>query len=362
MEKSPQYFNDSSIELEPSPWRYYGKKHFSEQGQPIKGMVESHYPPMESPKWAVNRKRYNPLTHQASSIEPHTNWPAPAGDDYWNVLMAVRKYITVGFRDNTHDCLADRKNILVNLLGFEDTGVSINGDLQFIYQYSSEHSQIEIYLSTGEYAGNPTELNRYSFSRNVEVRLPCDDSFEVLRYIFFQVWGDSYQCNFNKVELTQKDSKTYRSIENTDDIRPEDSFQTEGFINHILNGGFILDYEEPEMSNEQPETTNVEPEMTSDELFEHLELALQGEVLAQRNLGHMYAVEGDYENAHYWLEEAGKQDDFESIYALAILYKSGKGVPKSIEASYQLLTIAAKGGYVEAQQTLREWEEEANNN
>ena len=257
MEKSPQYFNGVTIELEPDEFRYYGKKHFSEQGIPTDGMVESRYTPMESPKWAVNRKRYNPLDEkgnlkhgnfliqpQTNLIEPHTNWDAPAGDDFWNLLMSVRKYITVGFRDNTHDCLADRKNILVNLLGFEDTGVSIDGDLQFIYQYSSEHSQIEIYLSTGEYSGNPTELNRYSFSRNVEVRFPCDDSFETLRYIFFQVWGDSYMCNFNKVELTEKDTQTARRIEDTDTERPGDGdeFPTADFINHIMNDGFIFDY------------------------------------------------------------------------------------------------------------------------
>ena len=104
------------------------------------------------------------------------------------------------------------------------------------------------------------------------------------------------------------------------------------------------------------------PEMTNEELNTHLELAKQGEVIAQRNLGHMYSIEGDFKNAHYWLTEAGKQNDYESIYALAVLHKAGHGVPKSIEASYQLLTIAAKGGYAQAQQTLREWEDAANNN
>ena len=102
--------------------------------------------------------------------------------------------------------------------------------------------------------------------------------------------------------------------------------------------------------------------MTNEELNMHLELAKQGEVLAQRNLGYMYLNEDDFKNAHYWFGEAGKQNDYESIYAIAVLYKTGRGVAKSLEASYQLVTIAAKGGYPKAQQTLREWEDAANNN
>ena len=105
-----------------------------------------------------------------------------------------------------------------------------------------------------------------------------------------------------------------------------------------------------------------EPEMTDKELEISLELAKGGEVLAQRNLGHMYSIEGDYENAHYWLTEASKQGDLESIYALAVLYKLGHGVPKNIEMSFTFLQIAATNGYPQAQQTLKEWEDAANNN
>ena len=105
-----------------------------------------------------------------------------------------------------------------------------------------------------------------------------------------------------------------------------------------------------------------EPEMTNEELKISLELAKQGEVLAQRNLGHMYSLDGDYENAHYWLTEASKQGDLESIYALAVLYKLGHGVPKNIEMSFTFLKIAAMGGNAQAQQTLKEWEDAANNN
>jgi TPR repeat protein len=114
------------------------------------------------------------------------------------------------------------------------------------------------------------------------------------------------------------------------------------------------------MENEKPDYL---PEMpTDEELEEIIGFAKQGEVLAQRTLGYMYETQDDFKNAHYWLGEAGKQNDYESIYALAVLYKTGRGVPKSLEASYQLLTIAAKGGYPKAQQTLSEWEDAAFNN
>jgi len=107
---------------------------------------------------------------------------------------------------------------------------------------------------------------------------------------------------------------------------------------------------------------NEEPEMTNEELEEILGFARQGELEAQKMLGYMYSTQDDYKNAHYWFTEAGKQNDFQSIYALAILYKAGKGVPRSIETFYQLLTISAKGGCEQAIQLLSEWNESINNN
>jgi uncharacterized protein len=90
-----------------------------------------------------------------------------------------------------------------------------------------------------------------------------------------------------------------------------------------------------------------------------LELANKGYAEAQNMLGHHYILTEDYDKAIYWLYEAGKQDYFESIYALAVLFKTGKGVEKDIKTSYELLKKAADGGYVQAQELLREWEESA---
>ena len=94
-------------------------------------------------------------------------------------------------------------------------------------------------------------------------------------------------------------------------------------------------------------------------LNDALDLANQGYAEAQNMLGHYYSVNGDYEKAIYWLVEAGKQDYFESIFALAILSKEGRGVTKDIKTAYLLLKRAADGGYVQAQELLREWEESA---
>ena len=153
--------------------------------------------------------------------------------------------MTVGFGDSSHDFLADRKSILVNAFGFQDTGVSVDGDIQLIYQFSSEWSQFEIYLSTGDYPGFFREINKYSFTRKVEVRFPCNESFEILKYIFFQVWGDAFKIDFNKInlsDLTDKDFKTYKRIMDMDTVRDHDNFETTGYINHIMSGGFVFDY------------------------------------------------------------------------------------------------------------------------
>ena len=300
MEISPQYFNYikkpavhyMNLNGSQKPYRFldqitfeskpveqikgffidYGIKHFTDQGQPENGLEESRYTPMKSPEWAINRERYIPpdprppslsnlippklmREHSLGSLNRILNQPykeTPSLNHFWNMVITARKFETVSGYDNTRgfdaqpedsyldnkeDCLEARKNLLVNLLGFSDTGVSIGGDLQFIYQFSSEWSQVEIYLSTKD-SGKVTELNLYNHERNVEIRFPVR-KMESFIYLFFQVFGDIYQLDFNKLELFEEDEYwvnefkyTYKFID----------ISTTDFIKYIRDGDSILNY------------------------------------------------------------------------------------------------------------------------
>jgi len=269
-------FESKPVEVSKGFFIDYGITHFTAQGKPADGMEESRYTPMKSPKWAINRPRFNPPFPRPPSTgnlippmlmkepsldrilnQPHKEWEAPTRDQFWNMVITARKFLTVSgydntrrfdqqpedrFLDNKEDCLEARKNLLVNLLGFEDTGVSVGGDLQFIYQFSSEWSQVEIYLSTedsGDFredSGEVTELYLYNHARNVEIRFPIR-SMESFMYLFFQVFGDIYSLDFNKLKLLEEDEYFINKFKSTYDFI---HISTTDFIKYIMDGGCIL--------------------------------------------------------------------------------------------------------------------------
>jgi len=296
MEVSPQYFNHIKkpashyyhLSGSQKPYRFldqitfefkpvepvegifidYGIKHFTDQGQPAG--LEDRYTPMKSPEWAINRERYSPpdprpsslsnlippmqlKEHSQASLNRILNQPykeVPSLNQFWNMVIAARKFETVSGYDNTRgfdtqpednyldnkeDCLEARKNLLVNLLGFSDTGVSIGGDLQFIYQFSSEWSQVEIYLKD---SGEVTELNLYNHERGVEIRFPVR-SMESFIYLFFQIFGDIYQLDFNKLELFEEDEYWVNEFKYTYNFI---DISTADFIKYIRDGDSILSY------------------------------------------------------------------------------------------------------------------------
>ena len=261
-------FESKPVEVAKGFFIDYGVTHFTDKGKPADGMEESRYTPMKNPKWAVNRPRFNPPFPRPPSMgnlippmllkepsldrilnQPHKEWKAPLLNQFWNMVITARKFQTVSGHDNTRRfdqqeddhldnkevCLEARKNLLVNLLGFEDTGVSIGGDLQFIYQFSSEWSQVAIYLST-EDSGKVTELYLYNHVRNVEIRFPVK-SMEGYMYLFFQVFGDIYSLDFNKLELFEEDEYWINEFKSTYDFI---DISTTDFIKYIMDGGCIL--------------------------------------------------------------------------------------------------------------------------
>ncbi len=78
--------------------------------------------------------------------------------------------------------------------------------------------------------------------------------------------------------------------------------------------------------------------------------ALQGHIVAQFNLGWMYAkgeggVLQDYAQAAKWYRMAAEQGDAWAQNNLGEMYARGEGVPRNDVQAYMWLSLAIKGGY-----------------
>jgi TPR repeat protein len=92
-------------------------------------------------------------------------------------------------------------------------------------------------------------------------------------------------------------------------------------------------------------------------LEETKRLALQGNKVAQLNLGHRYSsshygVPQDDEQAAKWFTKSAKQGYAPAQDNLAVRYKHGVGVPKDYKQAIEWYTKAAQQGYAPAQRTL----------
>jgi hypothetical protein len=212
----------------------YGVKHFTDEGFPAEGMNESKYTPMKSPDWAASRKIYPPFLPEG--LVEEVNLEVLAINEFWNTIVTARKFQSLN-DSNNEDCLEARTNLLVNFLGFIDTGISVGDDLQFVYQFSYKWQQVEIYLSNKD-RGVVTELVFYNQQNKTEVRFPIR-SVEPLMYLFILVRCDLYGWDFNKLELLEEDEYWVKEFKNPSNF---DYIPTSNFIKYILDGGLILHY------------------------------------------------------------------------------------------------------------------------
>lgn len=86
-------------------------------------------------------------------------------------------------------------------------------------------------------------------------------------------------------------------------------------------------------------------------------LAKQGQVEAQRFLGHMYdkglGVPRDYHKAIEWYRKAAEQKDPAAQYHLGLKYANGHGVPENQKQAYIWFAISFNNGYELAADPLR---------
>jgi TPR repeat protein len=81
----------------------------------------------------------------------------------------------------------------------------------------------------------------------------------------------------------------------------------------------------------------------ADEKFDQLlKAAKQGNAKAQHAVAMSYFLAKNHESTVYWYRQAVMQGDEDSLYNLGMLYCSGYGVKKNIEACYALVSLIKK--------------------
>ncbi|OOF58152.1 tetratricopeptide repeat protein [Rodentibacter myodis] len=87
-------------------------------------------------------------------------------------------------------------------------------------------------------------------------------------------------------------------------------------------------------------------------------LALEGNIVAQGNLGMMYnlgrGVPQDKEKAYWWFSEAAERGNIRAINNLAVMYYNGSYVKKDIPQAIKLFETTAKAKDVDAMMMLAE--------
>jgi len=179
----------------------YGKRHFDENGNPLFGMQMYNYKPVISP---IERIKY---LENFGPIPAHINilsqiggipslWPAPNVRGYINCIGLFRCFVL--------SSKLERESILIDKLGFDDSGVGVKrGDgssycvSQLLYKFTTEPTQIELYIRTdGSDEETIVEINIFNNSKMEELKIPINR--EGLTYMFFQIFADLNNVDLNK--------------------------------------------------------------------------------------------------------------------------------------------------------------------
>jgi len=177
----------------------YGIKHYCNDGKtPTIGMHEVSYKPEVStlPERDKYLDKYGPVALTPYMLEKvggiHFDWPVVSPRDFINVACLVRRFLLADF--------SEKKEILLNKLGFHDAAVSVNGDNLYVYSYSREPTQVKLYLKSGV-VSKVTEINRVNNSKLEELLVSLD--FNGIHYLFCQIFADLNCVSFSKLEAKE---------------------------------------------------------------------------------------------------------------------------------------------------------------
>ena len=145
----------------------YGIAHFSEDGnRPAEGMNIFNHDKLTG-TFKSDRERF--ISSGSFGFSPDTNFFfetfSPASESQLILFQCI-------FNELKNRNFKKRTAVLLNILGFRDSGIHIDEDYLFIYDFFSFPRKFEIYLNSQ--TGTVTEINSYSFADKTECKYPVN--------------------------------------------------------------------------------------------------------------------------------------------------------------------------------------------
>lgn len=183
----------------------YGICHFSEDGnRPADGMNICNHDKMTGSFFSAE-KRFIDAEDRGNMHGSLKVFREEPTEDLLNDFRCIFSELKKGGFES-------RASILLDLLGFRDSGIHINGDYLFIYDFFSSFRKFEIYLDGA--TGKVTEINTFDYDNSKEVKYPVNaDGFtsmliEILEDLFSvdlshdTILSDDYPLNVTITEVS----------------------------------------------------------------------------------------------------------------------------------------------------------------
>lgn len=164
----------------------YGICHFSEDGnRPADGMNICNHDKMTGSFFSAEKRFIDAEDHgnMHGSLKVFREEPT---EDLLNDFRCIFSELKKGGFES-------RARILLDLLGFRDSGIHINGDYLFIYDFFSSFRKFEIYLDGA--TGKVTEINTFDYDNSKEVKYPVNaDGFTSM---FIEILEDLFRMDLS---------------------------------------------------------------------------------------------------------------------------------------------------------------------
>ena len=146
---------DQGIYSYPEEGINYGISHFQENGrEPVAGFRIVEHPVRKS---AFTGKKPRFMDEANTSRSPRENYTFNTADyDRKCLFQELFEHL------KEKNC-AKRAGLLIDYLGFRDSGIDVGGDMLLIYDFFHRPCKFEIYLDKD--SGSVTEINLFNFNR-----------------------------------------------------------------------------------------------------------------------------------------------------------------------------------------------------
>lgn len=187
---------DQGIYSYPEEGINYGISHFQENGrEPVAGFRIVEHPVRKS---AFTGKKPRFMDEANTSRSPRENYTFNTADyDRKCLFQELFEHL------KEKNC-AKRAGLLIDYLGFRDSGIDVGGDMLLIYDFFHRPCKFEIYLDKD--SGSVTEINLFNFNNSKEYKYPVTSQGFTMMYT--GVLEDLFECYLPKgIDVSESASR-----------------------------------------------------------------------------------------------------------------------------------------------------------